>query len=107
MPFLFLFLFKAVKRLLKEAQELQTPTELYHAQPLEDNIFEWHFTIRGPSGSDFDGGVYHGRILLPAEYPMKPPSIIMLTVLISDLFLFQIESTFKPNCSLSQVDDLK
>lgn len=25
------------------------------------------------------GGVYHGRILLPAEYPFKPPSFMMLT----------------------------
>lgn len=69
----------AVKRLMKEAEELSSATELYFAQPLEDNLFEWHFTIRGPSETDFDGGVYHGRILLPAEYPMKPPSIIMLT----------------------------
>ncbi|XP_067882693.1 ubiquitin-conjugating enzyme E2 J1 [Heterodontus francisci] len=69
----------AVKRLMKEAQELKNPTEQYHAQPLEDNLFEWHFTVRGPPDSDFDGGVYHGRIVLPPEYPMKPPSIILLT----------------------------
>ena len=46
----------------------------------QDNLFEWHFTIRGPGDSEFDGGVYHGRIVLPPEYPMKPPSIILLTV---------------------------
>ncbi|XP_019352429.1 ubiquitin-conjugating enzyme E2 J1 isoform X2 [Alligator mississippiensis] len=34
---------------------------------------------RGPPDSDFDGGIYHGRIVLPPEYPMKPPSIILLT----------------------------
>ncbi|OCT80469.1 hypothetical protein XELAEV_18027281mg [Xenopus laevis] len=69
----------AVKRLMKEAAELRDPTDHYHAQPLEDNLFEWHFTVRGPPDSDFDGGVYHGRIVLPPEYPMKPPSIILLT----------------------------
>ncbi|XP_057679217.1 ubiquitin-conjugating enzyme E2 J1 isoform X3 [Corythoichthys intestinalis] len=69
----------AVKRLMKEAAELRDPTEHYHAQPLEDNLFEWHFSVRGPPDSDFDGGIYHGRILLPPEYPMKPPSIILLT----------------------------
>ncbi|XP_041352278.1 ubiquitin-conjugating enzyme E2 J1-like [Gigantopelta aegis] len=69
----------AVKRLMKEAQELSEPTEQYHAQPLEDNLFEWHFTIRGPSDTEFGGGIYHGRILLPPEYPMKPPSIMLLT----------------------------
>ncbi|NWT64488.1 UB2J1 enzyme, partial [Prunella himalayana] len=74
-----LSLFSAVKRLMKEAAELKDPTDHYHAQPLEDNLFEWHFTVRGPPDSDFDGGIYHGRIVLPPEYPMKPPSIILLT----------------------------
>lgn len=69
----------AVKRLMREAIELHEPTEEYCAQPVEDNLFEWHFTVRGPTDSDFEGGVYHGRIILPPEYPMKPPSIILLT----------------------------
>jgi len=45
----------------------------------QDNLFEWHFTVRGPPDSDFAGGRYHGRITLPPEYPMKPPSIMLLT----------------------------
>ena len=64
---------------MREAEELREATHDYHAIPLEDNLFEWHFTVRGPDDSDFAGGVYHGRILLPAEYPMKPPNIIVLT----------------------------
>lgn len=69
----------AVKRLMREAQELHEATEEYFAQPLEDNLFEWHFTVRGPPESEFEGGVYHGRVILPPDYPMKPPSIILLT----------------------------
>jgi len=69
----------AVKRLMKEAQELSEATWEYHAAPLEDNLFEWHFTVRGPVDTDYQGGFYHGRIVLPAEYPMKPPNIIILT----------------------------
>ncbi|XP_043253540.1 ubiquitin-conjugating enzyme E2 J1-like [Colletes gigas] len=69
----------AVKRLMREAQELYEATEEYYASPLEDNLFEWHFTVQGPPSTDFEGGVYHGRILLPPEYPMKPPNIILLT----------------------------
>ena len=42
-------------------------------------MFEWHFTIRGAEGTEFEGGVYHGRILLPPEYPFKPPNIVFLT----------------------------
>ena len=36
--------------------------------------------MRGAPDSEFEGGIYHGRILLPMEYPLKPPDIIMLTV---------------------------
>ncbi|KAH7291667.1 hypothetical protein KP509_29G027700 [Ceratopteris richardii] len=48
--------------------------------PLEDNIFEWQFAIRGPPDSEFEGGIYHGRIQLPPEYPFKPPSFMLLTL---------------------------
>uniref|UniRef100_A0A7E4VBD2 UBC core domain-containing protein n=1 Tax=Panagrellus redivivus TaxID=6233 RepID=A0A7E4VBD2_PANRE len=68
-----------LRRLMREAAELRTPTDMYFAQPLDDNLFEWHFTIRGPPDSPYEGGVYHGRITLPHEYPMKPPSLMMLT----------------------------
>ncbi|KAH9946295.1 UBC-like protein [Epithele typhae] len=44
-----------------------------------DDIFEWHCTIRGTPGTEFEGGLYHLRILLPTEYPFRPPSIMMLT----------------------------
>ncbi|XVF66118.1 hypothetical protein PTKIN_Ptkin10aG0009000 [Pterospermum kingtungense] len=45
----------------------------------QENIFEWQFAIRGPRDSEFEGGIYHGRIQLPAEYPFKPPSFMLLT----------------------------
>jgi ubiquitin-protein ligase len=67
---------------MREACELKEPTEEYWAHPLDDNLFEWHFTVQGPPGTDFEGGVYHGRILLPTEYPMKPPNIILITVIL-------------------------
>lgn len=69
----------AVKRILSEARELKEPTSEFHAAPLEDNIFEWHFTLRGPSGTEFEHGSYHGRIVLPAEYPFRPPDVMILT----------------------------
>ncbi|CDR99531.1 probable UBC6-E2 ubiquitin-conjugating enzyme [Sporisorium scitamineum] len=70
----------AVKRILSEARELsEDQSDLYTAAPLEDNIFEWHFTLRGPANTEFADGLYHGRILLPAEYPMRPPNLMLLT----------------------------
>jgi len=70
----------AVKRIMQEARELANdPCTDYSAAPLEDDIFEWHCTLRGTAGTEFEGGLYHFRILLPAEYPFRPPSIMMLT----------------------------
>jgi len=70
----------AVKRIMQEARELANdPSTEYTAAPLEDDIFEWHCTLRGPVGTDFEGGLYHFRIRLPAEYPFRPPSIMLLT----------------------------
>ena len=47
---------------------------------VQDNIFEWHFTIAGPQDTPFEGGRFHGRLILPTDYPMKPPNIIIMTV---------------------------
>ncbi|KAF8201498.1 non-canonical ubiquitin conjugating enzyme 1 [Pholiota molesta] len=70
----------AVKRIMQEARELANdPCTDYSAAPLEDDIFEWHCTLRGSGGTEFEGGLYHFRILLPAEYPFRPPSIMILT----------------------------
>lgn len=70
----------AIKRIHADVRELmKDPSDQYHAAPLEDNLFEWHFTLRGPPATEFEGGVYHGRILLPPEYPFRPPDIVFNT----------------------------
>ncbi|KAF9295594.1 Ubiquitin-conjugating enzyme E2 J1 [Linnemannia elongata] len=70
----------AVKRIMQEARELvREPSTDFAANPLETDIFEWHFTIRGPEETEFEGGLYHGRILLPNNYPFAPPSLMFLT----------------------------
>ncbi|KAF9605928.1 hypothetical protein IFM89_021076 [Coptis chinensis] len=70
----------AVKRILQEVKEMQSnPCDDFMSLPLEENIFEWQFAIAGPRDSEFEGGIYHGRIQLPAEYPFKPPSFMLLT----------------------------
>lgn len=66
--------------LVREAQELLTsPSPDYTATPLETDLFEWHFTLRGPPRSVYAGGIYHGRIVLPPQYPLKPPSFRFVT----------------------------
>lgn len=66
---------------MKEAAELsQHPSPDYTASPASDtDLFDWHFTLRGPPSSSFADGIYHGRIVLPPQYPLRPPSFRFLT----------------------------
>ncbi|KAM7207551.1 Ubiquitin-conjugating enzyme/RWD-like protein [Naviculisporaceae sp. PSN 640] len=69
-----------IRRILREAQELSSsPSADYTAVPLENDLYEWHFTLKGPPSSAFAGGIYHGRIVLPAGYPLRPPSFRFVT----------------------------
>lgn len=70
----------ALKRIQRELKEImEAPSQHWACGPVGDELFEWHFAIRGPPGTDFEGGIYTGRIVLPANYPFAPPSITMLT----------------------------
>lgn len=70
----------ATKRLRKEYLAMQRkPVDYIQAVPLETNILEWHYVITGTKGSPYEGGFYHGKLKFPPEYPMKPPSVMMIT----------------------------
>ncbi|CAI5514408.1 unnamed protein product [Closterium sp. Naga37s-1] len=42
-------------------------------------MLDWHFVLEGSPGTPYENGWYHGRLRFPADYPFKPPSIMMLT----------------------------
>ncbi|KAE8150684.1 ubiquitin-conjugating enzyme/RWD-like protein [Aspergillus avenaceus] len=72
----------SLRRLMKEATELtNSPSPHFHAHPVSDsNLYDWHFTIAGPPApSPYASGIYHGRIVLPPTYPLRPPSFRFLT----------------------------
>ncbi|KAK0616080.1 ubiquitin-conjugating enzyme/RWD-like protein [Bombardia bombarda] len=69
-----------IRRILREAHEISSsPSSDCTATPLESDLFEWHFTLRGPPNSSYAGGIYHGRIVLPTGYPLRPPSFRFVT----------------------------
>lgn len=35
--------------------------------------------IEGAQGTDYQGGLYWGKITFPGQYPYKPPSLVLLT----------------------------
>lgn len=65
---------------VREAAEItNSPSPDYTAEPIESDLFEWHFTLRGPPNSAYSQGLYHGRIVLPPTYPLRPPSFRFTT----------------------------
>ena len=58
---------------------MKDPSDDFVANPVKDDMFCWHFTIRGPPDTEFEGGLYHGIIKLPMSYPNRPPNIMFLT----------------------------
>lgn len=74
----------AIRRLgaeLSAMQRLGNRVSDYYASPTEQNIFEWHFTMRGPSepSCPLSKGLYHGILRFPPSYPFEPPDVIFLT----------------------------
>lgn len=71
----------AVRKLKREYGRLEA--EPVHkgisVRPLESNFLHAHFLLSGEVFHDtpYEGGVYHGVLQFPKEYPFKPPSIIM------------------------------
>lgn len=67
-----------------DTMETIQPKQSSHATyvrigPFQNNLLLWHFTITGPSQSVYEQGLYHGRIILPKNYPASPPRIQMIT----------------------------
>ena len=59
------------------SREISPPCRATLAPPRPNNILEWHFVITGPEATPYEGGQYHGMLLFPADYPYKPPAIMM------------------------------
>ncbi|XP_020423691.1 ubiquitin-conjugating enzyme E2 J1 isoform X2 [Prunus persica] len=72
--------YRSLKRIQEEFYQMQSnPSDDFKCCLLERNPYEWQFAIRGPSGTELEGGIYHGWIQFPEEYPSKPPSFTLLT----------------------------
>ena len=70
----------AVQRLQKELRLLaKDPLPSITARPDVKNILVWHYVLEGDAASEYAGGVYHGKITFPSQYPFRPPAIVMVT----------------------------
>ncbi|XP_076684583.1 ubiquitin-conjugating enzyme E2 J2 isoform X1 [Andrena cerasifolii] len=55
------------------------PVPYVLAEPVPSNILEWHYVMKGPEETPYEGGYYHGKLIFPGEFPFQPPSIYMNT----------------------------
>merc|ERR1719401_2656847 len=63
----------ARERLRRDWVEVsREPSLLVAAEPLPNNIFEWHANLR-PSSGVLAGVTFHVRITFPTDYPNSPP----------------------------------
>lgn len=70
----------ALARMKQDYMRLKRdPLPYVTAEPLPNNMLEWHYVVKGPEDSPYFGGYYHGTLLFPREFPFKPPSIYMFT----------------------------
>ena len=72
---------QAVMRLNKEFTLLQSNrSDQIRACPSERDTLTWYYVVHNlPKNSPYYGGQYFGKLVFPREYPLKPPSIYMIT----------------------------
>jgi ubiquitin-conjugating enzyme E2 G2 len=68
----------AAKRLATEfANMSRKPTPGIVARPAGgDNLMTWEFALAGPPGTDYEHGVFTGRLFFPGSYPLEPPRMV-------------------------------
>jgi len=71
----------ATHRLLRDLRAvLADPLPTISAEPLEDDIFEWHCNMR-PNSGPYQGVTFHFVLRFPTDYPNSPPEVEMCSFL--------------------------
>lgn len=77
----------SLKRVMMELKQVASGKESIwmhtgegvHVFPSPDTINFWRVLIDGPAGSPFEGGVFALNVVIPTEYPLRPPQITFET----------------------------
>ena len=70
----------ALKRLKKEWEEFtKEPLPQCSAQPVDNDLFEWSATIKGPADTPYENGIFQLLLIFSSEYPFKPPKVSFVT----------------------------
>ena len=60
---------------LRDCQKDKETSGLEVSVPDEGNLMHWKGTLKGPTGTPYEGGVFKIDIQLPADYPFVPPKV--------------------------------
>ena len=71
-------------RIMKELKELQesaksSKEKVVEAQTVDNNLRHWRGKIFGPDDTPYDKGTFYVDIVIPQEYPFKPPVMRFIT----------------------------
>ncbi|KAH6943169.1 hypothetical protein HPB50_016966 [Hyalomma asiaticum] len=68
-------------RIKRELDEMRTdpPDNCSAGLADSDDLHKWQATIVGPEKTPFGGGVFKLSIVLPLDYPFKPPQVRFIT----------------------------
>eukprot|EP00695_Tsukubamonas_globosa_P000101 TRINITY_DN1080_c0_g1_i1.p1 TRINITY_DN1080_c0_g1~~TRINITY_DN1080_c0_g1_i1.p1 ORF type:complete len:152 (+),score=49.79 TRINITY_DN1080_c0_g1_i1:106-561(+) len=69
------------KRLTKEMADMaKTGASQFSAGPKTDgDLLNWTASVMGPEGTPYAGGVFQLNVVIPPEYPFKPPTVNFIT----------------------------
>lgn len=71
---------KELKAIADGSESIWTNSaEGVHIFPSPERLDFWRVLIEGPPGSPFEGGVFVLNVVIPSDYPFKPPSITFET----------------------------
>eukprot|EP00929_Paragymnodinium_shiwhaense_P014689 TRINITY_DN122635_c0_g1_i1.p1 TRINITY_DN122635_c0_g1~~TRINITY_DN122635_c0_g1_i1.p1 ORF type:complete len:265 (+),score=54.92 TRINITY_DN122635_c0_g1_i1:87-881(+) len=70
----------AANRLRKDLKAIsKSPPPYINVACDDSNILHWLYVLEGPEDTPYQGGWYFGRLKFPHNFPMAPPSILMVT----------------------------